>query len=508
MNNKVLIIDDEQGIRDLLKFLLQPKGFIVSDACGGIEGIEIFKKEVFDIVILDIHMPNMNGMEVLKVIKQIKPEQIVIITSSSSDSDFKLESESTKLGVYTCLYKPFNTEEIIKIMQEALSKRKKNMLIKNDVKVLIIDDEQGIRDMISYALQKEGYTVKTAQNGKEGIQKVDEQEIDIVITDIKMPGIDGIEVLEKIKEIKPEIEVIVATGYGTMETAIESLRKGAYDYINKPFNINELSLLIAKAYETKQLKSQLVSLKELDKLKAEFLSMITHELRTPLMAISGALEIIMSKEDVDDEGKLIDKIKQSNELLEIIKRNTERIRALITDMLDCAKIEAGCWKLENKDTPVIKIMKEAVKETESLASNKKIDIVQQVSLTGNTYQAADIMVNCDYEQIKRVLTNFLTNSIKYTQESGKIAVWFEKTNGGVKFTVEDNGMGIAKENLEAVFDRFYRINQTFKKDAGGFGLGLSICKKIIELHNGKIWVESEGLEKGSKFIFTLPIEGR
>ncbi|MFQ3675119.1 MAG: response regulator, partial [Endomicrobiia bacterium] len=133
----------------------------------------------------------------------------------------------------------------------------------NKHKILVIDDEQGIRDMVSYTLLKEGYAVFTAANGAEGVEQVIKNDIDVAITDIKMPGMDGIEVLKKIKEVKPEVEVIVATGYGSTETAVESLRKGAYDYINKPFNIDELSSLVSKAIEKKQIKSKLVSMEEL-----------------------------------------------------------------------------------------------------------------------------------------------------------------------------------------------------------------------------------------------------
>jgi len=368
------------------------------------------------------------------------------------------------------------------------------------IKVLVIDDERGIRDMLSYALGKEGYIVFTAENGEIGIEKVKKEDIDVVITDIKMPGLDGVTVLGKIKEIKPNTEVIVATGYASMETAIESLRKGAYDYINKPFNINELSALVSKAYETKQLKSQLVSLKELDKLKDEFIAAVSHELKTPLMAISGAIELLLASEGVEDEENLQFKYDENTKkILEIIDRQTKKMRVLVNNILDFAKMEAGFFVLKKQKTSFIKIVNEAIKEVQSLAESKKIEITKQLPVE------EDVTVNCDPDQIERVITNFLTNSIKYTQEGGKVSVSFEKTDNEVKLTVEDNGKGIDKENLEKVFERFYRVDQSLNRKESGAGLGLSICKKIIELHNGKIWAESEGLGKGSRFIFKLPI---
>ncbi|OGS27498.1 MAG: hypothetical protein A2297_09850 [Elusimicrobia bacterium RIFOXYB2_FULL_48_7] len=384
-------------------------------------------------------------------------------------------------------------------------------MMEKKLKILIIDDEQGLRDMLSFALGQEGYIVLTAKNGKEGTEKVTKEEVDVVISDIKMPEMDGITVLGKIKEIKPEVEVIMATGYGTMETAIESLRKGAFDYINKPFNIDELLFLINKVSAVKQLKSQLVSLKEFDRLKDEFLTAISHEFRTPLTSISGAIELLMDDEGVDNEEKLdyLPYSAQNVKLLEIIKRQTERIRGLVNNLLDFAKMETGFWELKKQGVSVIKLVDDAVKGILLLAEKRRIEIKQQVSLEGRQYQDAGLTADCDSEQIVRVLTNLLSNSIKYTQESGRIAVWYERIPAGagseIKFTVEDNGKGIAAENLEKVFDRFYRVDQSLIREEGGVGLGLPICKKVIELHKGRIWVESEGLGRGSRFIFTIPI---
>lgn len=365
--------------------------------------------------------------------------------------------------------------------------------------VLVIDDEQGIRDMLSYVLSKEGYKVFTAENGKVGIEKVMQEDIDIVISDIKMPGIDGVSVLGKIKEIKPEIEVIMATGYASLETAIESLRKGAFDYIHKPFNIDELTTIIAKAYETKQLKSQLVSLQELDKLKDAFLSAISHDLKTPIMVISNALELLLGKAwTEEDEVKIRYKYNENTKkLLEIIDRQTQKMRILVTDLLDFARMEAGFFVLKKKVLKPAKIIYNVVDSMRSLAENKKIQIVVK-------QLPEEVEIECDEEQIERVISNLLSNSIKYTQEGGIINLWFEELPNEIKFVVEDNGIGIEKEHLERVFERFYRIKHSENERQDGTGLGLSICKKIIELHNGKIWAESEGLNKGSKFIFVLP----
>ena len=367
------------------------------------------------------------------------------------------------------------------------------------LRVLVIDDEQGLREMLLFTLGNEGYEVSTAVNGEEGVKKAIDGDFDIVITDIKMPVMDGITVLNKIKEIKPKTEVIMVTGNGTMESAIECLRKGAFDYINKPVNLDELLAVLQKAYDMIQLKKDLVSMKKLDKLKDDFFSMVTHELRTPLTAIGGSVKMLMGDYAISED--------QKGELFIIMNRNVGKLRGLIDTILDFSKMEAGFWVLKKSRVLASGLVSDSIRQIMSLAGNEKISVAQQVDLSGRQYPDEAVTVNCDHDQIERVLTNFLSNSIKYTQIGGKIAVWFESTSGGIKFVIEDNGKGISAENLGKVFDRFYRIDNTDTKKEYGLGLGLSICRKIIELHGGKIWVESEGPGRGSRFIFTLPFDG-
>jgi signal transduction histidine kinase len=179
---------------------------------------------------------------------------------------------------------------------------------------------------------------------------------------------------------------------------------------------------------------------------------------------------------------------------------------LVNNLLDFAKMEAGFWTLKKQDVSVTKLINDTVSDIQSIADNKKIEINRFASLSKQLVTPVDITINCDFEQIQRVLINLITNSIKYTQESGKIFVWYETISPDtIQFTVEDSGKGIAKENLDKVFNRFYRVDHNLTKKESGFGIGLSICKKIVELHNGKIWAKSDGLEKGSRFSFDIKL---
>ncbi|MEK6646340.1 MAG: response regulator [Candidatus Firestonebacteria bacterium] len=357
-------------------------------------------------------------------------------------------------------------------------------------KILVIDDEKGIRDLICFELKDQGYAVDTVSNGEEGIEKIRKEKFDVVVSDIKMLGMDGIAVLGEIKKIDSTVEVIMATGYATIETAIESLRKGATDYITKPFEMSELLSTVEKAVELRNLKSQLVTLKEMEKLKEEFMSMVSHDLKTPLTAISGAVDVLF---DVTNSGET-----NTKKLLEIIKRQAEKMKKLINDLLDFTRMESGFVELKKQSIFVVELINDAIKELGPLAEKKKVEIKFQGSCNSET------SINCDYEYIKRVFLNLLVNAIKYTPDGGMVIVYFKEEASGIKFIIEDNGIGIATENLKKVFEKFYRVDQSLVKSTSGFGLGLSICRKIVEFHGGRIWVESEGINKGSKLIFTLP----
>jgi signal transduction histidine kinase len=359
-------------------------------------------------------------------------------------------------------------------------------------KILVIDDEKGMRDMLVYAFEQEQYSVAAVAGGEEGVKLLSEQDVDIVVSDIKMPTMDGVEVLERIKRDWPHIEVILITGYGTMETAIESIRKGAFDYVLKPFNIDDLIKVVKKAVETKELKSQLISMKQVDKLKDDFFSLVTHELKSPLMSISGACELLaVSLPKTGDES-------QSEKLIEVIDKQTEKMKKLIDDLLDFTKLESGFWKLKKQDWPISKLVNDAVIELVPLARSRNIELVFSAD------QA--VTVNCDHEQIKRVLTNLIINAIKYSRENGEVAVWYEKTGDEIQFVVRDNGIGLSAVNLGKVFDKFFRVDTSLQGEKGGLGLGLPMCKRLIEMHNGKIWASSEGLSKGSRFCFSIPIK--
>lgn len=232
--------------------------------------------------------------------------------------------------------------------------------------------------------------------------------------------------------------------------------------------------------------------KELDRLKTNFVSSVTHELRTPLVAIDKSISLILTK----SAGEISP---TQEEFLSIAQRNIKRLSNLINDLLDLSKLEAGKMEIKAKPTLIEYVVNESVETLKNWSKTKSISIEKKI-------EEGIGEVNIDPDRIIQVLNNLIGNAIKFTPNNGNIIVSVSSHNEGKEavFTVEDNGLGIAKEDLPKIFNKFYQAGERVASDINGTGIGLSIVREIVQLHGGKIWVESEK-GQGARFIFTLPL---
>lgn len=232
--------------------------------------------------------------------------------------------------------------------------------------------------------------------------------------------------------------------------------------------------------------------KEVEKIKNNFLSNVSHELRTPLIAIEKSLSLILSKAT----GEISP---DQEQFLSVAERNLKRLTLLINDLLDLSKFEAGKMTLKIEPASIGKIIEEAVRTFDSWAKQKSIKLEAKAP-------EALPEITADANRIIQVINNLLSNAIKFTPNNGSIAVEAIALPGKdeIEVSVTDTGIGIAKENLAKIFDKFYQVDEIAANGVGGTGIGLSVSKEIVELHGGKIWAESE--KSGTKFIFTLPLK--
>jgi len=368
------------------------------------------------------------------------------------------------------------------------------------LKVLVVDDEPGIRMgilrilrnfTVTYPFMDEDFDfiAVEAETGEKAIEIIDNQEIDIILLDNKLPGIEGIEVLDYIKKKNYNALVMMITSYASLDLAIKATQRGAYNFVPKPFTPDELRSAMENITKKLYLQRMTQNLhKEGKQIRFQFLSVLSHELKSPINAIEGYLNIMRDKQagnNIEDYQVMI------NRSLERIKG----MRSLIFDMLDFTRIESGKKKRNLSKTDICEIAKMSVDTMEPMAIQKNIRIRKNFD--------DNVILNADSSEIEIVFNNLISNAIKYNIENGSVDISILSTSENVKIIIEDTGIGMSDDDIKNLFKDFVRIKNEKTKNITGSGLGLSITKKIIELYQGQIITESkEG--KGTKFTILLP----
>jgi len=490
----------------------------------------------------------------------------------------------------------------------------------DQVKILVIDDEQIMRDGCARILSKNGCSVLTAENGSVGLAKLQEspKEIDIILLDLMMPGMSGMEVLEKIQALDDTLLIIIITGYATVASAVEAMKKGAYDFIAKPFTPDQLRIIVKRALERRMLQKEaeflrsererslrdlateksrvktiincmgdgilvcdrdscivlanpaasrmleipesrllgnyvsqsnlhselsktiedslktedsaytsisqelsigdsremflrahtapvrndlgeimgsvtvlqdISHLKELDKMKSEFIAMVAHELRAPIATVEQQLSVIIG----GMAGELNEKQQQ---MITRAKERTRSVLTLIKDLLDFSKIEAGKMVQYKEPLSLAEVIPRVVEvmKADAVVKNIRIEILPPLSSS---------IIQADQNSMEGILNNLISNAIKYTPDGGRVTISLDDDDSFVKVSVTDTGIGIKGEDIPRIFDKFYRVKSSDTRQIVGTGLGLSIVKSIVDAHMGTISVEStEG--KGTTFSVLLP----
>jgi len=368
------------------------------------------------------------------------------------------------------------------------------------LKVLVIDDEPGIRSGVSrilnnfhvtYPFMDEDYTFEVieAATGEEGITILDRDMPDILLLDNKLPGIQGVDVLEYVRKRNYDIVVAMITSYASLDVAIRATRDGAIDFIPKPFTPQELKSSIENITKQQYLKRITHKLKqEGKKIRYQFLSVLSHELKAPLNALEGYLRMMQEKQ----AGERIE------DYATPIERSLQRIqgmRNLIMDLLDFTKI-----RLERKEE---KIQEVNLAEIASGAIITVQPYAIQMDVSINLDVRSDAVIMADPDDMEIVFNNLISNAVKYNKIGGKAEITIDSSDTEAILIFSDTGIGITKNDTENLFTEFVRIKNEKTRNISGSGLGLSIVKKVVELYNGTIKVDSAP-DIGTVFTIRLP----
>lgn len=353
--------------------------------------------------------------------------------------------------------------------------------------ILVVDDEEIIRDLCARALQD--YHILEADNGRAALEILNENPVDLVLVDVMMPIMNGLDLLQQVKDKDDEQLVIVMTGYADKDIILRALKARADDFIQKPINLLQLKTSIAQALEKKALRRELVQLKQLDRLKSDFLGLISHKLRTPTTSISLFIQNLASGAlNIEDPGFAT--------AIDAIRKESDYLASLIQDLLYYSDII-----LQDSE---IKTSRETLEKLTTKVVNDRRQALMQRGQTLRIELAGDWPeMTVDRRRIELALGAILDNAIKFTPHGGRITVTGEQSDRDIALTVTDNGPGIAPTEQGKIFEKFYQVDPANTGQIRGFGLGLFYARQFVRDHGGEVTLEST-LGQGTTVTIRLP----
>jgi two-component system, sensor histidine kinase and response regulator len=367
------------------------------------------------------------------------------------------------------------------------------------LKILITDDEPGMRMAVERSLRgfkvslpdvegEVSFTVEQAATGEEALEKIKLSAPDILLLDYKLPGISGLEVLEQIAPRQADMLTIMITAYASLETAVTATKRGAYDFLAKPFTPEELKNTIRKAASRLILTKQARKLAdEKRKVRFQFISVLAHELKSPLAAIEGYLQIVRSHANGED-------LPAYDPIIDRSMIRLDGMRKLIIDLLDMTRIESGEKQRDLAEVDVASLALRVVDSNLPEAQKRNISITLDVE--------SPLNMVADSGEIEIILNNLISNAVKYNRDNGRVEVGICDQGEKIVITVSDTGIGMTEDEAGKLFNDFVRIKNEKTRSILGSGLGLSIVKKLAQLYGGTATVTSAP-DVGSTFTVIL-----
>ena len=350
--------------------------------------------------------------------------------------------------------------------------------------ILIVDDNEYNRKILTRRLEKRGYQISAVETGEEALKLLEKQSIDLVLLDVMMPGIDGFEVLRQIRKEHSVIElpVIMATSLNAAEDIVHGMQMGANDYVTKPIDLAVAEVRIQTHLQVKHLTEE----------RNRILEIVSHDIKKPLIIITDILDTL-----VTDYADFISTKPEVREMIDMVHDTSTDLNTLVEDFLDMRVMENGTIVLQKRAEDLNEIVKDVSNRFKHLARKKNISLKLRVA-------ESIPKVECDRARITQVVENMLGNAIKFSPNDTEITLSTSVEKDSLVVSVSDQGPGIPAEEIDKVFMRFTRISNRPDADESSTGLGMSLCKNLVVLHDGEIGVRNNE-QKGAKFWFSLPV---
>ncbi len=522
-SEKIMIVDDEADVLDLCSRVLRFDGYQVTTASNGYEAIETAQQEHFDLLLTDIKMPGMDGLEIAQTLKKSFPHLICVTMTGYSTIDMVIEA--LKLGIDEFITKPFTPKELSKVIAKALETerlRKENFRLHALIPLFELNktlmgtvEVDSLLDRLLEIAQEEtnaDTAIIYIFDSDNIIAHCHPQPDDLEIERLKAAYGElaratfeqGQQLVFNLAEpegisfhssILAEIETrsIIATplksqksNHGALVAARHKADFAASDSDFLAVLSGQASIALENARLFTQIQEAYDQLQMLDHMKSEFINIAAHELRTPLSILMGYAAVL--EDDLDGP---------QQDYLSKITRNALRLRALVDDMLNLKHLESGKISLSRDEVDLPEIFAHIVQDMSLMIEEKQLHL--------KTIIPADFPpMTVDRQKLDLILMNLMHNAIKFTPAGGQISFQAESDGKKAVMAISDTGIGIPRRELNRIFDRFYQVGQSLTREHGGIGLGLAITKGMVEVCGGTIRVASEET-KGTTFTVTLPL---
>lgn len=356
--------------------------------------------------------------------------------------------------------------------------------------LLVVDDEPIICQLCARALSN--FNVLQAGDGRQALDMLETNEIDIILSDVMMPNLSGLDLLRSVKKQQPDLAVILMTGYSDKEVILQALKAGADDFISKPINLLQLRTTVDKVLDKLLMRQELANLKQLDKLKSDFLGLISHKLKTPATAISLFIQNIADGISDPNEANF-------QRMLSMVQDETQHLEHLIQDLLYFSSVILKDDQLQLEPIELGRIARQVATTLEPAAANKQLDF--QIDIEP---PLPPTPLTLDRTRISFAIRALLDNAIKFTPQGGCVRLEGKLQDELVLLQVRDTGCGIAPQEINKVFNKFYQIDRENTGQIRGFGLGLFYARDFVRKMGGSLHLESQpGLGSVATIQFPL-----
>lgn len=493
----ILIMDDSVTMRHILRHLLQSEGYAVHEARSAAEALVLFRETAYDLVALDVNMPDQDGFAVCAAMRAVEAQlgrslvPTIFITNADSLEERRRGFE---LGATDFVGKPLDEADFLARVGRIL--RRGHQL--DGLRVLVAEDSRATRNIIVHTLQDCGLRVDAVEDGLAALKLLQQNTgaYDLVVTDFDMPEMDGKALCHEIRTVLglPWLPVLFLSGMCEMSYVLEMFEAGATDYITKPFTREELVARISVHIEVRRLnqerQKQVRELERLNAMKDRLVAIASHDLRSPLTCILGYAGVLLHDPKLPDEYR---------DPLQGIRNSARSLTEIVNDLLDLARLQSHADEFHLVPCCLQEIVEESLKMMVFMAGPKGVTVVNEGSADG-----AKVWVSGERNALLRLVNNLVSNAIKFTPVGGRVWIRCERGSEGAGILqVSDTGIGIPEGKLGELFKQFTCASRKGTEGEPSTGLGMSIVHEIASLHGATVTVKSKP-DEGSVFSVSFP----